>query len=192
MSFNCTKMSSSQVVEKQVIGMNYLVVEDKKVMFKRRKSKEIKKQFQTPLQRRLMAEKLSRTPISLQYFSSHVMINKERTLYQLPHMKRNSELDEIARNQSQLMASKGHVLSQLEQENSLRLRNLFPYSTEFAMNVSRGSNIRHIHENFMQSTEPRRNILNRELNVMGVGSSVDENRHSYCCQIFVGEQVPSK
>ena len=141
--------------------------------------------FRAPRERNAIALKLQSLPDAETYASNHVMINRERVIFGLPQLNRSSVLDEIAQSHAKSMAKEKQIIFRLDEENLFRLRLEFDSRTAFALNVSCGENVREVYGSFMKSSVPRSNILNSDIEIMGVGSALDSDDCSFVCQIFV-------
>lgn len=149
-------------------------------------SRSKKAKFRTPRERRLMSQKLQRMPDARVYASNHVMINRERVKNYISVLKRNSFLDEIARNHARYMSQQRKVFLELEETNNSSLRECFDPTSLLLINANRGANVRMIQKGFMKSDVSKNKILNARVDMMGVGSSIDSRGRAYVCQIFAG------
>jgi hypothetical protein len=139
------------------------------------------------------------------FFSNHVMINSERTKRFVPPLLRNPKLDEIAREHAARMAQWNGVhhvrdpaslydrihCNDDEDDFSGRNASSLPLVADeschrLGENISRGRNLREIHESMMSSTAERNNILDRRFLSIGVGTALAGDGTLYLCQIFSG------
>jgi uncharacterized protein YkwD len=105
--------------------------------------------------------KSRRLPKNDRYYdaSNHVMINSERTKKYIPPLKRNRDMDEIARKQARLMAAD----NKLFHADPADLMDLFGRQVRCRIgeNVTRGCNLHDIHQAMMDTVADRNNILDR-------------------------------
>jgi hypothetical protein len=120
------------------------------------------------------------------FSSNHIMINSERTRRLIPPLARLPKLDDLARNQAALMAS----ARELSHSDPVALQDHLgqQYCLRLAENVTRGPNLRDIHQSMMASSSAadRNNILDRRFTCMGIGTAKAANGTLYLCQMFRG------
>jgi hypothetical protein len=120
------------------------------------------------------------------YSSNHIMINSERTRRLIPPLARLPKLDDLARNQAALMAS----ARELSHADPVNLQDHLgqQYCLRLGENVTRGPNLRDIHQSMMASSSAadRNNILDRRFTYMGIGTAKATNGTLYLCQMFRG------
>jgi hypothetical protein len=116
------------------------------------------------------------------YASNHVMINSERTKKYIPPLKRNRDMDEIAREQARLMAAD----NMLFHADPADLMDLFEKQVcrRIGENVTRGSNLHDIHQAMMDTVADRNNILDSRFTCMGIGTAKAVDGTLYLCQLF--------
>mmetsp|Transcript_10037 Transcript_10037/g.15427 ORF Transcript_10037/g.15427 Transcript_10037/m.15427 type:complete len:211 (-) Transcript_10037:73-705(-) len=126
----------------------------------------------------------TKTP-SMWYFSSnHIQINKERQKRGLHPLKREAELDEVARKHASNMAEKGVVFHSNPNDLACFLDNRF---NRIGENVVKGETIRQIHTEMMKKSKTRRNnIVDPRFAAMGMGTATSKDGELFMCQIFQG------
>lgn len=160
----------------------------------------------TPLQKRLIDEKLQSMPRRSCFASNHIMVNRERVICGIDPLTRLSSLDEMARHHASLMSEEDRIFnidvstvdlsSLVENElvHTTKIKNERrsaepPQCTEFAQNVSSGESIDIIHHKFMNSKKARSNIYDSSFRFFGLGSSRGSDGKLYICQIFCGVEA---
>ena len=120
------------------------------------------------------------------YFSNNIiLVNQERCKQNTPPLFRNLELDTIARNHAEAMATTRRVgHSDL---SALRFKLSGP-CRRIGENVAVGKSIKEIHKGMINSANKadKNNILDRRYTCMGVGTAKGEDGKLYICQIFKG------
>jgi uncharacterized protein YkwD len=98
-------------------------------------------------------------------------INKERKAHGLPTLKQDEALANAARKHAQRMAEQGKVSHQFPGEpNQLsRARAAGADFSWLSENVDEGASATSIHQSFMKSPLHRENILDRDMDSVGVG-----------------------
>mmetsp|Transcript_21938 Transcript_21938/g.46282 ORF Transcript_21938/g.46282 Transcript_21938/m.46282 type:complete len:341 (+) Transcript_21938:110-1132(+) len=137
------------------------------------------------------AKKLPQEPGK--YASVHIMINAERAKRNIPPMRRERHMDQIAREQAKLMAEE-KTLFHIDTPNELRsrLREMDRVSKELpnfqrmGMNIGKGKTIAEIHRFMMAALAERNNIQDKRFHSMGMGTYIAENEVIYMCHIFGG------
>lgn len=131
---------------------------------------------------RIMAR--SRQLPSTWYFSSnHVMVNQERTKRVMAPLVRLRELDEIAREHAERMASENALFHSTPDELQSKFNRP---SRRLGENVKRGDTIRKIHEAMMKDVSDKINILDRRYTHMGMATARGSDGNLYLCQVFRG------
>jgi len=127
--------------------------------------------------------KSKRLPSTWYYASNHIMINEERTRRMCAPLKRLAELDAIAREHAEAMASQTKLFhsspTEFNEKFSRRFRRL-------GENVKSGDNIKQIHTTMMTTVADRNNILDRRFTHMGMATARGADGKLYLCQIFRG------
>mmetsp|Transcript_37379 Transcript_37379/g.57366 ORF Transcript_37379/g.57366 Transcript_37379/m.57366 type:complete len:227 (+) Transcript_37379:71-751(+) len=129
------------------------------------------------------------TPSMAEFSSNHIQINMERERCGLPPLQRKLVLDQVARQQAELMAKKNKVFHS-------EVSNIFLFVTSsdrscrckrMGENVTKGRSLREIHAGMMRrSTSGVNNILNPKFKSMGVGTCMGKNGRLFLCQVFEG------
>lgn len=118
------------------------------------------------------------------YFSSnHVMVNDERILRTVAPLVRLTELDDIARQHAEAMASKDRLFHMDPHDLQVAFSK---HSRRLGENVARGRSIREIHEAMMSTRSDKNNILDRRFANMGMATARGNSGQLYLCQIFRG------
>lgn len=117
------------------------------------------------------------------YSSNHVLVNKERTRRATAPVIRNRELDEIAREHAEFMAS----IEEVRHANPLKIQTKLGLSgRKVGSNVAKGESIREMHKSMMKkSITARNNILNGKYTSFGMGTATTPSGELYICQIFI-------
>lgn len=126
---------------------------------------------QTPLQKRLVQERIQKMPTISYFASNHIMINRDRVKCGIKELKRSASLDELARN---------HASSISEEDIN------HEYANEgriFAQNIGSGPNIEKIHKKLLKSKEARSNLLDERFKLFGTGSCRRDGQ-LFLCQVF--------
>lgn len=130
------------------------------------------------------------------YASNHIMVNAERTRKNVPPLRRDRNLDRVARDHAKVMADEKLVRhmdgpTELQsrilegQDNSVdRQRLFFP---RLGVNIARGRSIEDIHKFMIANLAERNNVLDKRFATMGMGTARDDNGMIYLCQVFGGE-----
>ena len=139
----------------------------------------------------MKARKLPQEPGK--YASNHIMINAERTTRNVPPLRRERHMDQIAREQAKLMAEERklfHLETPRDLERELREKdvdsNELPIFSRLGMNNGKGKTIAEIHRFMMAALAERNNIQDKRFSHMGMGTHQDKNGILYLCQIFGG------
>jgi len=148
-------------------------------------SKRTNPTYQTPRQRRIKEQELNKMPDTTIFPSTHVAINKERVGNNVPKLTRCGILDEIARNHASYMLQQTKVTPFLDKAHYLPQFRRYSTSS-LTLNVSHSSTIQDSQRRFMRSKNPKKNILNKDFEKMGVGTAQDEKGKLYVCQVFAG------
>ncbi|MGK3734584.1 MAG: hypothetical protein ACI8RD_006516 [Bacillariaceae sp.] len=124
------------------------------------------------------------------YASNHIMINAERLKRNIPPLRRERHMDQIAREQAQLMAEE-RKLFQIDTPTDLQNRLIIHTDVDLSfqrtgMNIGRGKSISEIHKFMMAALAERNNIHDKRFFTMGMGTARAENGVLYLCQIFGG------
>lgn len=135
------------------------------------------------LQKRMSSTK--KVPYLWYYSSNHVMINKERVKRNLPQLTRRIELDEIARQRAEEMATARSLSHGNAHSLQARLDDASSFQ-KIGENVARGPSIRDINAGMMSNVADRNNMLDRRYQFMGMGTSLGEDGKLYLCQLFSG------
>ena len=124
------------------------------------------------------------------YASNHIMVNKERLKRNIPPLRRERHMDQIAREQAQLMAEE-RKLFQIDTPTDLQNRLSIHTDVDLSfqrtgMNIGRGKSVPEIHRFMMAALAERNNINDKRFFKMGMGTARAENGVLYLCQIFGG------
>jgi hypothetical protein len=124
------------------------------------------------------------------YASNHIMINAERLKRNIPPLRRERHMDQIAREQAQLMAEE-RKLFQIDTPTDLQNRLFIHTDVDLSfqrtgMNIGRGKSVGEIHKFMMAALAERNNIHDKRFFSMGMGTAKAENGVLYLCQIFGG------
>jgi uncharacterized protein YkwD len=97
--------------------------------------------------------------------------NQERKAHGLPSLKSDEALANAARKHAQRMAEKGTISHQFPGEPNLptRARAAGAHFTWLSENVDAGPNATAIHQSFMKSPLHRANILDADMDSIGIG-----------------------
>jgi hypothetical protein len=117
------------------------------------------------------------------YSSNHVMVNQERIKRMIAPLVRMRELDEIARENVDEMASENRAAH--SDPNFLKMRFQRP-ARRLGENVATGSSIRKIHEAMMETRSDSNNIIDRRYTHMGMATAKASDGELFICQIFRG------
>lgn len=124
-----------------------------------------------------------RLPGTWYFASNHIMVNKERTERMVAPLVRLKELDEIARDHAEDMASKRTLFHSDPHEIRAKFNRT---SRRFGENVGRGVSIKAIHEAMMMIRSDRNNILDRRYTNFGMATARGSDGLLYMCQVFRG------
>ena len=135
------------------------------------------------------------------FISNHIMINAERTKRNVPPLRRESRMDQIATEHAKLMANErklSHIDNPIELQDRLlgdendddddREKRRLAFR-RLGMNVGRGTRdqtIKEIHKFMMAALAERNNMRDNRFLKMGMGTAMSENGVLYLCQIFGG------
>jgi hypothetical protein len=122
-------------------------------------------------------------PTTWYYSSNHVMVNEERTNCSIAPLVRMRELDEIARENVDAMASENRASH--SDPNFLKMRFQRP-ARRLGENVAKGSSIRVIHKAMMETRSDSNNITDRRYTHMGMATARASDGELFMCQIFRG------
>ena len=111
--------------------------------------------------------------------------NRERLAHGLPALQWNDALAVAARKHANEMASKDTLSHQFPGEPSLpgRVKQAGAHFVWFSENVALGPNTSIIHTEFVKSPPHRANILDTDMNVMGIGI-VERNGQLFAVEDF--------
>jgi len=137
------------------------------------------------------AKKLPQEPGK--YASNHIMVNAVRTKRNIPPLRRERHMDQVAREQAKLMAEE-NTLFHIESPNELisRLRekdkesNELPNFERLGTNIGKGKDIAEAHRFMVAALAERNNIHDKRFFSMGMGAHTADNGVIYVCQIFGG------
>jgi len=127
------------------------------------------------------------------YASNHIMVNAERAKRNIPPLRRERYMDEIAREQARIMAEEQNLFH-IDSPNDLRkrLRRLdmeskeLPEFSRLGTNIGRGKDIAEAQRFVMAALAERNNIQDKRFFYFGMGTSIAENGQLYICQVFGG------
>jgi uncharacterized protein YkwD len=131
------------------------------------------------------------------YASNHIMVNAERTRKNVPPLARDRDLDRVARDHANVMASEKLVRHMdgptslqskiLEgKDNAVDRQRLF--FARLGVNIAKGKSIEDIHKFMVATLAERNNILDKRFTTMGMGTARADNGMIYLCQVFGGDQ----
>jgi uncharacterized protein YkwD len=123
-----------------------------------------------------------RLPGTWYYSSNHILVNKERIKRNIHAITRLIELDALARERAEKMATECKIQHGDPEDIQIRLHPC----RRFGENVASGSCIRDIHKGMVQNDADRNNMLDRRYSYMGMGTAKGEDGILYLCQIFKG------
>lgn len=137
------------------------------------------------------AKKLPQDPGK--YASNHIMVNAVRAQRNIPPVRRERYMDQIARDQAKMMAEERNLFH-VESPRDLQLRlkeldaesNVLPDITRLGMNIGRGKSISEVHRFMMAALAERNNIQDKRFSSMGMGTHKDKNGVLYMCQVYGG------
>jgi hypothetical protein len=137
------------------------------------------------------AKKLPQEPGK--YASIHIMVNAVRAKRNIPPMRRERYMDQIAREQAKLMAEE-KKLFHIDNPNDLRNRlkamdsesNELPNYERLGTNVGRGKSVAEVHRFMLAALAERSNIQDKRFFAMGMGTYTADNDVLYMCQVFGG------
>lgn len=139
----------------------------------------------------LKARKLPQEPGK--YANNHIMVNHERTKRNIPPLRRERHMDQIAREHAKLMAEEKQLFLM---DNPYELRDRLaekdrvsielPAFERLGMNLGRGKDIAEAHRFMMAALAERNNIYDKRFFYMGMGTFTAENGVLYICQVFGG------
>jgi uncharacterized protein YkwD len=98
-------------------------------------------------------------------------VNRERKAHGLKPLKLDEALSNAARLHAQRMAAQGKISHQLSGEPNLlsRARAAGAHFTWLSENVDEGPSAKAIHQSFMKSAQHRANILDGDMDSVGIG-----------------------
>lgn len=127
------------------------------------------------------------------YASNHIMVNHARTKRNIPTLRRERYMDQIAREHAELLAKEKQIFlidNPLELRNRLiemdRETNELPVFERVGMNVGRGKDIAEVQRFMMAALAERNNIYDKRFFSMGMGTYTADNGVLYMCQVFGG------
>jgi len=137
------------------------------------------------------AKKLPQEPGK--YASIHIMVNAVRVKRNIPPMRRERCMDQIAREQAKLMAEE-KKLFHIDNPNDLTNRlkamdsksNELPNYERLGTNVGRGNSVIEVHRFMLAALAERSNIQDKRFFAMGMGTYKADNNVLYMCQVFGG------
>jgi len=112
-------------------------------------------------------------------------VNQERRAHGLPSLQWDEALSNAARTHAQRMAQQGTISHQLSGEPNLltRARADGAHFGWISENVDEGSNAKAIHQSFMKSPRHQGNILDSDMDSIGVGIA-ERNGQLYAVEDF--------
>ena len=112
-------------------------------------------------------------------------VNQERKTHGLPALRSDMALASAARKHAQKMAARGTASHQLPGEpNQLaRAKAAGAHFSWLSENVDEGTSASTIHQSFMKSPLHRANILDRDMDSIGIGI-VERNGHLFAVEDF--------
>jgi uncharacterized protein YkwD len=122
-------------------------------------------------------------PCSSFFSSNHVMVNEERSKRIIAPLIRLRELDEIAKEHVERMASQNSLFHTAADELQAKFQRT---SRRLGENVSKGESIRIIHRVMMATLADKNNILDRRYTHMGMATARASDGELYLCQVFRG------
>lgn len=138
-------------------------------------------QPKTPLQKRLLREKLEEIPTTKGFSCNHGMINKERVIRGVTKLKRSTALDDRARQHAEAMARRRKLF--VSSDDSMR--NIQRTSEqEVGQNVMVGYSVSEMQSHGMKQKDNKHNILDKRFHSMGIGTASDSHGKLYLCQVF--------
>lgn len=139
----------------------------------------------------LKARKLPQDPGK--YANNHIMVNHERTKRNIPPLRRERHMDQVAREHAELMAKDKQIfLIDNPQELRTRLKekdkesNELPLFERIGMNIGRAKDIPDCQRFLMANLAERNNIYDKRFFYMGMGTYTADNGQLYICQVFGG------
>jgi uncharacterized protein YkwD len=98
-------------------------------------------------------------------------VNRDRQAHGLPSLQWDEALANAARTHAERMAQQGTVSHQLPGEHNLltRARADGAHFSWISENVDEGPNAKAIHQSFMKSTQHHANILDSDMDSIGIG-----------------------
>ena len=127
------------------------------------------------------------------YASNHIMVNNERTKRNIPTLRRERHMDQVAREHAELMAKDKQIFlidNPEELRNRLKEKDrescVLPMFERIGMNISRGKDIAECQRFMMAALAERNNIYDKRFFYMGMGTYTADNGVLYMCQVFGG------
>jgi uncharacterized protein YkwD len=116
-------------------------------------------------------------------------VNQERKAHGLPTLKSDEALSDAARKHAQRMAEQGTAAHQFPGEpNQLtRARTAGAHFSWLSENVDEGTSATTIHQSFMKSPLHRANILDRDMDTVGIGV-VERHGQMFAVEDFAKEK----
>jgi len=125
------------------------------------------------------------------YAMNHIMVNAVRAKRNIPPLRRERYMDQIAREQAKIMAEEKTLF-----HTSIKLKNRLkemdkesrelPVFDRIGTNIGKGKNIAEVHRFMMAALAERNNIHDKRFFAMGMGTYIADNGELYMCQIFGG------
>lgn len=122
-------------------------------------------------------------PTTWYFASNHIMVNQERTRRTIAPLVRMRELDAIAREHAERMASKDSLFHSTPIDLAAKFNRP---SRRLGENVGKGATIREIHQSMMKIRSDKNNILDRRYTHMGMATAQSSDGTIYLCQVFRG------
>lgn len=123
----------------------------------------------------------SKTKASHEAPNLHQLLNRERSRYCLPSLKKAPSLDTLALMHAKFMAQQGIVSHPFVKNEELTAAT---NSRRAADNVHAANSILALHCAALAVTESKANILDQEFNEFGIGVAKGSNGKLYMCQLF--------
>lgn len=116
-------------------------------------------------------------------------VNQERKAHGLPTLKSDEALSDAARKHAQRMAEQGTAAHQFPGEpNQLaRARAAGAHFSWLSENVDEGTSATTIHQSFMKSPLHRANILDKDMDAVGIGVA-ERNGQMFAVEDFAKEK----
>jgi len=139
----------------------------------------------------LKSRKLPQTPGK--YANNHIMVNHERTKRNIPPLRRERHMDQIAKEHAELMAKEKQIFL-IDNPQEVRVRIIkedkesceLPIFERIGMNINRGKDIAECQRLMMAALAERNNIYDKRFFYMGMGTYTANDGVLYMCQMFGG------